>query len=1320
MKITPDLFEAFLKCPTKCWLRATAEAASGNTYAEWVKEQNETYRVAETERLRAQTPPSEYALSPPAEHLKAAKWRLAVDVVAQASSPAGCGSVPLPHPAPGETPGQLADGTSALPPQAEPPLLETRLHAVERVPSEGRGKAARFIPIRFIFRNKLTKNDKLLVAFDAFVLSEMLGREVSAAKIIHGDDHATLKVKTSALMGEVRKRLEKIAALLTSPAPPDLILNRHCSECEFQTCCRQKALEKDDLSLLSAMSEKERNRHRGKGIFTVNQLSYTFRPRRAPKRVKNPAKPHYLALQALSIRENRIHIHGNPQLPESKSTVYLDIEGVPDNDFYYLIGALVFSDGQETFNAWWADEKSEELNILAEFANAVYQLPDFQILHYGGYETIALKGMKGRLPEGLDPKIDGLLQRATNVLSIVHPHIYFPTYSNGLKDIGHFLGCKRTYENTTGLQTIAWRKQWEANRDPDLKAKLIQYNQDDCQTLKHVCDFIGRLASFDPAEPAIPETLTTLIHTEEMIRERPRWELFREKEYALEDLKFVSKCAYFDYQREKVFVRTHRQFRIINKRRRTRKQTPTRPNEIVEIECDHCPKCKKQSIERTKTLSRLLIDLKFSRTGVKRWITRFYSYRYKCHKCLHLFASEARNRGMQYRYGHGFMSWCVYTSFFCDMKMSRTRIAVGDTFEIFVDDSRMMRARELMTAHYEVLYAAILRALLEEKVLHIDETSVKLGLSKGYVWVITSMDKVYYFYKPTREGTFLADMLSPFSGVLVSDFYTAYDSLNCEQQKCLVHFVRDIDEDVLKNPLDTELKSIAKEFGTLLRTIVETVDCYGLKSRHLRKHKSAVLQFLDSVTAKNFSSEVAAGYKKRFQKSGTKMFTFLKHDGVPWNNTNAEHAIKRFARFRVHVGGRFTERSLKEYLVLASVFETCAFNNVNALKFLLSKETTLEGLMRMGGRKSVHSPIAVRVISGPAECQRFDALLKLEHVSDFRFPIGERLCQVAEQDGKWVALLLWCNPAPQLKLRDAWIGWDTLTRGERFKLIVKQARFFIPNFARRPNLTTQILAGAVTALPDQWFAQFGYAPLLAETFTDLEARAGACYKAAGWTPVGRTGGYGRFHCNLHIHPKRLWLKLLDPQAQEKLRAPTVSARHAAALVIGAGARCALNVVQRSSLKEALYQIADSRGAQGTRYPFAPTLTILVLGILAGKVHLSTIQRLGARLSQAQRRALGFWPKEGTKFYRVPTRAVLRKLLSVLDLDALTDVLTRWVQSQASLLPSSLALDGKTIRDRLDRMFSLSKPEHGAPVALIAASPKGQELPAPRNPDSLTR
>jgi len=66
------------------------------------------------------------------------------------------------------------------------------------------------------------------------------------------------------------------------------------------------------------------------------------------------------------------------------------------------------------------------------------------------------------------------------------------------------------------------------------------------------------------------------------------------------------------------------------------------------------------------------------------------------------------------------------------------------------------------------------------------------------------------------------------------------------------------------------------------------------------------------------------------------MFTFLDNDGVPWNNNNAEHAIKRFAKYRRNTDGYFTERSLQEYLVLATVFETCEFNRECILSCLKS------------------------------------------------------------------------------------------------------------------------------------------------------------------------------------------------------------------------------------------------------------------------------------------------------------------------------------------------------------------------------------------------
>jgi len=215
---------------------------------------------------------------------------------------------------------------------------------------------------------------------------------------------------------------------------------------------------------------------------------------------------------------------------------------------------------------------------------------------------------------------------------------------------------------------------------------------------------------------------------------------------------------------------------------------------------------------------------------------------------------------------------------------------------------------------------------------------------------------------------------------------------------------------------------------------------------------------------------------------------------------------------------------------------------------------------RSGVAPDAHGPLTVRVLTDLTERQRFDALLDAEHFLGPRFPAGDRLYQVAEQDGQWVGLLLWCASALHLKDRDGWIGWDPLTRAQRLKLIVNQARFLIPQTARRPNLASQILAVATTALPDQWFAHHGYAPLLAETFTDPEAHAGTCYKAAGWEPVGKTVGFERHRCDFfafHDRPKRLWLKPLAPQAKEQLCAAQLCARHAPALTVGIAARCAL-------------------------------------------------------------------------------------------------------------------------------------------------------------------
>ena len=87
---------------------------------------------------------------------------------------------------------------------------------------------------------------------------------------------------------------------------------------------------------------------------------------------------------------------------------------------------------------------------------------------------------------------------------------------------------------------------------------------------------------------------------------------------------------------------------------------------------------------------------------------------------------------------------------------------------------------------------------------------------------------------------------------------------------------------------------------------------------------------------------MASKLKQRFEKNRDKLFTFLYYDGVPWNNNNAEHAIKAFARLRDVLAGSCTKKGIDEYLTLLSVSETCKYRGTDFLDFLRSGETDFE------------------------------------------------------------------------------------------------------------------------------------------------------------------------------------------------------------------------------------------------------------------------------------------------------------------------------------------------------------------------------------------
>jgi Transposase IS66 family len=69
-------------------------------------------------------------------------------------------------------------------------------------------------------------------------------------------------------------------------------------------------------------------------------------------------------------------------------------------------------------------------------------------------------------------------------------------------------------------------------------------------------------------------------------------------------------------------------------------------------------------------------------------------------------------------------------------------------------------------------------------------------------------------YRDSRKAQFLGPLLEEFKGVLISDFFTGYDSLNCLQQKCLIDLIRDMNEELLGNTNSPGIPAASVALGT--------------------------------------------------------------------------------------------------------------------------------------------------------------------------------------------------------------------------------------------------------------------------------------------------------------------------------------------------------------------------------------------------------------------------------------------------------------------------------------------------------------------------
>jgi predicted RecB family nuclease len=903
MPVTVDLMAAFMQCPYKAFLKHAGEAGMVSEYEALDRNLADEYRRQGLLRLAEAFAPDEIFANPASlGDALAGCWRLALNV------------------------------------PCAPERGSINFSAIERTAS-GRSVAKHeYSLVAFSPATKLSTDEKLAAAVLGSALSVWHGLTVAYVKMIHGPQFLTTRLVLLGPAGRTLLAKRAAAALhdlettIASPTPPPLCLNDHCGTCEYRERCRKDAVDRDDLSLLRGLRPREIEAWKKRGIFTVTQLSYTFRAKTMGRSSRSP-KRHSQPLQAVAIRDGKTYVRKRPDMPHQPTRVFFDVESVPDQELFYLIGTIVMTDGVVLTQHFWADDRSSEEVMWRGFLDLLAGLGDFTLVHFGRYERNFVLEMQRRYGDE-DRAGDWLIPRLFDVHAAVRTNVFFPVYGNSLKEIGVFLGTQWQGPVRSGTDSIVWRRRWERAKDERFKEDLVRYNHEDCLALVAVFDCLATLSQAPVGTDAWGDDTDTLLER--------RGGAFGSARFGLPAIRAITKSAYFNYQQNRVFFRTDKNVRRSAIRKRRAGRARLRANTVVECPAPTaCPACNntKMTIYSNSCFSKAIKDVTFFRGGVRRWVVKYETRRYQCRSCRKTFLSPQYPTKQRF-FGRGVACWTVYQHAALQQSFAAVRESINDVFGYSFSESGLLRAFRQMAAAYEPTENVVLSALRSGNVICADETKVGIrGGESGYVWAFSGPEVVLYRFQNSRDATLLDEVLAGFTGVLVSDFYSAYDAASCPQQKCLVHLVRDINDDLLKSPFDEQLKELASRFTGLMAPIIEAIDRYGLRKRHLARFVREADKFCGWAAGESFTSKAAQRYQNRISKYGDRLFTFLSHDGVPWNNNLAENAVKMVVSRRKMLDGLMSRDGIRDYMVFLSIYQTLRRKGGSFLRFLLSGET---------------------------------------------------------------------------------------------------------------------------------------------------------------------------------------------------------------------------------------------------------------------------------------------------------------------------------------------------------------------------------------------
>ena len=358
---------------------------------------------------------------------------------------------------------------------------------------------------------------------------------------------------------------------------------------------------------------------------------------------------------------------------------------------------------------------------------------------------------------------------------------------------------------------------------------------------------------------------------------------------------------------------------------------PEKIDRVVELELMHCPDCHHPVGKSQEVVDHIQEDVVPAHVEV----TCFRKHRYWCSCCSKLVTAPPAPEEIPHGYvGANVLIQTVLLKYHHGLPFNKISELFASLCGLEITEGALAQALQRMSEWLKVESNVILAAIRASPLLHMDETGWKVSGIRHWLWAAVNKRLAYYRIARSRGAKIPKEILpEKYGGVLVTDFYSAYNKLSGRKQRCLVHLEREMHRCFLRDQSVEYVKyhKILKRIIQDARALKKDRKLFPLKIYF--KKVSLIRKRLLRWACREHENKNLKRLAQRFMRHALELLTFLEEPEVPADNNLAERMIRPHVIIRNRSFQNRSELGAKAHETMMSLLHTLRLQDKDPLAF---------------------------------------------------------------------------------------------------------------------------------------------------------------------------------------------------------------------------------------------------------------------------------------------------------------------------------------------------------------------------------------------------